>query len=1290
MSFIFSAIALDENEHLKRRVENLAEDKQSLEKQRNEAVRNLEEMTKNMSEFRNHTKQKFEKFSESEESFKKEIEQLKGGSETHQESLKLKEENIKELQKQIEDLRNLTSSKDDRIQDLNGRLESFMHENELLKESNTITSTALSDVKIELDTLKRQNVLTVDNSQAELFNREITDLKQLLLARESELSVLKRAISSSNLESDFMMPNGRIDSDNIAEPDLHDYSAIEAEKVRLRKQIRELETSLKAKNTELDAVKSQLTLWSSQYDEAKNFINANDCLVMRLERDNQQKQTTIESSRKENNVLKVKIEDAKNEIVTIEGKLKRSQMDYHQLKLVYNECVCKSDNLGKKLEQSVMEFAEKEADYQNHIDQLRQELKELTNNLELLAATVDNKDRTIKELQSHFDVMLPNLESVKGELTSLNSAHNQLKEQSSKLQDEKRTQVKHLESALQVYKDEIEKLKLQLRHKKDTFDLETESYCLELDEMKGKVSQYESQIAVTNNELSTMDASVKRLETEVSEKDGKVSELELSVARLLKEKSDLLEKHSKDNSDFETRFEDLNNLYTSINQELHETQVKLSSANDGLQSKNSKIAQLEELCKDNDSKIKSFIEQLETKSRFLEKETLNKKEAENLVAELQKELKIKSAGISKLTEDLHIAKERYKEIDRTFSDYYQGAQDILNHNKVLQGKVKELQDSLQNTQDMFESTKTDLNHSNEQISILQSLVTEKQVECANKQQKILELEHRGQVALRCREEVDDKVTNLEQKLEKVTENSKDSEQKIRVLEGQLVMKDDQISMRDDKISLLTSKLESIIKLDDSNLKKLEEVTKSASEKSQEIEKVKSENVSYREQLKNSENELSKTYRLNSELDEKVKSLESQVTLLNKSKKSLSEELNLKDVEVQNMQASVDKFETRENKLKVAVTDEITRLKTVVQKLTEEHNKELKEQNEQFRETISAKESHIQKIIQESQQCAFREQILRNDLAQAINQISYYKNNQVYYNENKVTSPNGTVQSADSPTSYTLDQNNGHTFQGHPDERYSNLQKLNHNQQGLEPSVVYHPGGKIDSKFSSITGKGFMPYANSAIPPRSAKGMDHMDKVTEIKSDPMLLNFHFLPHENQQRAMELQSPKEDLGEKLSDQGSFLRTHQTLQRTVSDSRVGPPTADKNDKTLSDVPSGLKSVSKPSEKSMPNLNVVNSRSEPNGLNVSKYANDTSTSFVQIESDVANIFKKVDETPEIILTTESSKHQNELLLNSQIATGHGRTYKVPLANGDLSSYREKQKSKRISGKLSPFPLFL
>ena len=1279
----FAAIAVEENDHLKQQLKNITEDKQSVEKQRSEAVKNLEEMTKNMGEFRNHTKNKLERLGGSESGLKGEIEDLKKQIETCQSSMKVKEDSVKELQLQIEDMKRLAESKDERIQDLNGRLESCKHENELLKESNTITSTALSDAKLELESLKRTNACSCSEIQNhEHLNREIESLRQILISKDSELNTIKRAISTTSLDN-VGFYSERVNSDNIAEPDMHEYSVMEAEKVRLRKQIKELENSLKSKNSELEAVKSQLSLWSSQYDEAKNFINANDCLVMRLERDNQQKQNSLEKCRKEISVLKVKVEDAKNEIITVEGKLKRSQMEYHQLKLAYNEGVCKYDNVSKKLEQNLEEFREKEEEYQNHIDQLREELKELTGNFELLASTVDNKDRTIKELQSHFDVMMPNLESVKGELTSLNSAHNQLKEQSSRVQEEKRKQIKHLESALGVYKEEVEKLKLQLRHQKDTFDLESENYGIEIEDLRGKVNKYESQLTATKTELSAMDKHVKELEAEAICKDGKISELELHIAEMLKEKSEMLEKHSKDSSDFENRFEDLNKLYQSVNSELNETQEKLSSANERLELKIAKVAQLEDLCKDNDSKIKSFIEQLEMKSNILEKEIQNKKEAEELVCELQDEMKLKTAQNLKLADELNITRERYKEIDRTFSDYYQGSQDILAHNKALSEKVKELQSSMQNLKASLESTRDDLTQSNDQIGILQSLLSEKQIDCANKQQKILELEHRNQVGNMCKEDVENKVTELEQKLEKVKTSFQDSEQKVKVLEGQLVMKDDQISMREDKISLLTGKLDSIVKLDDSNLKKLEEVTRSASEKSEEVQKVRSENVKLREDIKTCEAEMSKMYRKNSELDEKLKKLDSETNALNASKKSLSEELNLKDSEVQTLKTSVEKYELRESKLKVAVTDEISRLKTVVEKLTEEHNKELKEQHDQFKESLSTKDFHMQKIAQDMQQSSMREQILRNDLAQAINQINYFKNNQAFYlspgnMNNQGASSNGTLNSPDSPTSYTFEQNTDQVYQGHPDERYDAMQKQHHRKHqkhrldnGL--SGVVYPAGTNVPKFSSITGKGVVASTNSGVSPRTVPSIDRM---TEIRSDPMLLNFHYLPHDEQQQAMEMPSPSEGQTQRSVESQGLLKPHQTLQRTYSDSRALKSTGLMSNEETSRQNVNARENLRP-EKSSPNISAdkVAPKSAP-----PKKLNDTSrgadSPFLEISADVADIFRKVKENMEC----EIPKTPNNDVQN-QLESKKGRSYKVPLSNGDENAAGMKSKaSKRMS----------
>ena len=1170
---------MDENKHLKTRVENLTKDKQALEKQRNEAVQNLDEMTKSMNEFRSHAKQKLERCTEDEESLKKQVKSVTAELEDLRASLQVKEKCLAEKQTQLDDFKQLTESKDSRVHDLMERLESLNQENELLKESSTITSTALSDVKIELETLKREHANSgSDQTTKDIFYREIGDLKQQVAARDLEISALK--LSSARAACQGCHPCDRgyfsdklpkcTDPENIAEPDLHDYSALEAEKGKLRKQVRDLESALKSKSTELDSVKSQLSLWSSQYDEAKNFINANDCLVMRLERDNQQKQNLLESSRKDAHSLKIKLEDAKNEIITLEGKLKRSQMEYHQLKISHNESVCSLDSLGKKLTHNQQMFEEKEFEYQSHIDQLREELKGLTANFEALANTVEPKDRTIKELQDHFDVMLPNLESVKAELTSLNAAHVQLKDQSRHVQDEKRRQIKHLEGTLAVYKEEIDKLNSLLNSQKQDSDAQFESANAEIEALKNKNSKFDSQLETSNKELQGFDSKFKELESQLKTKDEKIEQLELSVAQTLKEKSEVLNKHSKDSSDFEKRYEDLNELYKNVNKELNELREKLSLVKENLEAKAEKVSSLEDRCKDNDVKMKGFIEQIERKSQKLLDEEENTKKLSSSIDALQEEVRSKNNQILALNKNVQLADDKCKEIDRSFSDYYRNSQEVINHNKMLTDKVAELQDSLLAMQRLSEGKKDELNQAGDQISVLQGLLSEKQISGAAKQQKILELEHAFQVAVKEKDAALDKCEVSNARLDDMVLRHQEFEQKLKVLEGQVIMKDDQIAMREDKIALLTSKLDSIVKLDDSNLKKLEEVTRNAGEKSEEIVKIKMDNAKLREHVASNESELSKLYRLNSDLEEKVKKFGEEVLKLNLDKKSLSEELNVKASNVDSLMTKVEKFETRENKLQVAVTDEISRLKNVVQTLTEEHNKEMNSQQQNFNQIMAAKEEQLKRALHETQQFSFREQILRTDLATAMNELGQVNSN-VYKSGFPHNMPKELNVSPTELTSGVIPISDNVATVGCVTSEMNGFKEgipANCGIRDARGGYFIYPVASVlgSSKFSALTGT---PYTNgnqSQTPANRAPNINGMDKALEIKSDPMLYNFHFLPPDqnggkdlfqemNSTNSGQVSPSQESNQRNVLSQGtdrlsSSSASHQTVKRTYSD--------------------------------------------------------------------------------------------------------------------------------------------
>ena len=1161
-------------------MENLNSDKQALEKQRNEAVQNLDEMTKSMNEFRSHAKQKLDRCTEDEEGLKKQLRALASELEDLRASLLVKEKCVNEKQTQLEDFKQLTESKDSRIHDLMERLESLNQENELLKESSTITSTALSDVKIELETLKREHANSLnDQTTKDIFYREISELKQQLAARDLEISALKLSSSRSANQSchhpcdrGFFTEKGvkRSDPENIAEPDLHDYSAMETERGKLRKQVRDLESALKSKTTELESVKSQLSLWSSQYDEAKNFINANDCLVMRLERDNQQKQNLLESSRKELNSLKVKMEDAKNEIITLEGKLKRSQMEFHQLTLSYNESVCNVDSLGKKLTHKQQVFEEKEFEYQSHIDQLREELKGLTANFEALANTVESKERTIKELQDHFDVMLPNLESVKAELTSLNSAHGQLKDQSRHIQDEKRRQIKHLESALKVYKEEIDKLNSILSSQKEDSESRLASASAEIEALKSKNSNYDRQLETSNKELQSLDLKVKELDNEVKIKTGKIEQLELSISQTLKEKSEILDKNSKDTSDFEKRYEDLNEVYKSVNKELIDMREKMALVKESLDAKTEKVAGLEDRCKDNDAKMKGFIEQIEQKSQKLLDEEESKKKLSMSIDALQEEVRSKNNQILSLTKNVQIADDKCKAVDRSFSDYYRNSQEIINHNKMLTDKVAELQDSLLAMQRLSEGKKDELTQAGDQISVLQGLLSEKQVSGAAKQQKILELEHALQVATKEKDIAIEKCKECNSRFETLVSKHQEFEHKLKVLEGQNIMKDDQIAMREDKIALLTSKLESIVKLDDSNLKKLEEVTRNASEKSEEIVKIKMDNAKLREQVASNESELSKMYRKNSDLEEKVKKFGEEVLKLNLDKKSLSEELNVKASNVDSLMTKVEKFETRENKLQVAVTDEISRLKNVVQTLTEEHNKEMSSQQENFNQIIAAKEEQLKRALHEAQQFTFREQILRNDLATAMNELGQVNqlNNVVYRSGFPHNMPKELNVSPTEYTSGVIPISDNVATVGYVTSEGSEFKERITANGAMKDGGGYfiYPVASVlgSSKFSALTGTTHTNATQNQAANRP--NINGMDKALEIKSDPMLYNFHFLPPDqnggkdlfqemNSTSSGQVSPSQESIQRSVASQASDRLTssaasHQTVKRTYSD--------------------------------------------------------------------------------------------------------------------------------------------
>ena len=184
-------------------------------------------------------------------------------------------------------------------------------------------------------------------------------------------------------------------------------------------------------------------------------------------------------------------------------------------------------------------------------------------------------------------------------------------------------------------------------------------------------------------------------------------------------------------------------------------------------------------------------------------------------------------------------------------------------------------------------------------------------------------------------------------------------------------------------------------------------------------------------------------------------------------------------------------------------------------------------------------------------------------------------------------------------------------------------------------------------------------------------MEKIDKVTEIKSDPMLLNFHFLPHEDQHQVLEQQSTKGD--------------HVALQRThsVSSQQQEQRNEHSNNELHENSQKGeSKAQQRQRNRSLPNISIDYpelQRSGQQSIYASPPKNEMPSSFIHVDSEVENIFRKAEDNN--VLNKGASV--NVLSKSPKQTANKGRTYTVPLSNGNeqtSKSSRDKQRSKKIS----------
>ncbi|XP_068681425.1 girdin-like isoform X2 [Montipora foliosa] len=666
-----------------------------------------------------------------------------------QQSVKSKEEKIAELETKVEDIKSLTSEKNRLSQsldhktkkalDLETKLEEMSNDNQRLQLSNEQKSgkiRSLENKVLELEESLGSSQLLQQNLK--LKDDKVSSLNQIIHEREEQVDDLENRLKDAQVRNNKLMHTLKLKEEKITslEESVESLDELLSETKKLNQTVQLKEEKIKTLENKL----AEFEELSSRSTELSECIKQKDDKISRL----QERLDEVEGAADVNAKLSKTLKNREEKIESLKGKVSDLQEQLDVREQHHKEGKRKAEERIKALEKKLEEYME-EREVQIH--DLQSQLEGTLNRYRRLDMTVGEKEMAIAELQAK----LIEAQDDTREIKKLNH-----------IMKTKDARIENLESKLENMKSHVASQQSNVNAKDDKID----NLQKRLDEtlkLNNKLDQ----------SVRKKEESIRTLEKTLQANENREEELQKS----LETKTERLSEYKSRVKELEANLENKEDKLTEIQKRLDNLKnaasvdAKLSGV---LEEKDLKIAEMEQRVKNLSSSF-GQVDKLEKAKKEMEQSVLSLEtkleESESQNRRLNHSLKQKEAKIESL--ETRVAEmEAIRDVN---------SQSLSTALKQKDSKIAVLNQNLQQQENENMAVEAKLEEVTAQANELSRSLEHKEEQVRSLKTRLEEAVHQNNKMTNAAELKDDKIKTLQERLEA---SSKEQQKLTEMLESQ--------------------------------------------------------------------------------------------------------------------------------------------------------------------------------------------------------------------------------------------------------------------------------------------------------------------------------------------------------------------------------------------------------------------------------------------------------------------------------------------------------------------------
>ena len=607
-----------------------------------------------------------------------------------------KDKEIKALNDKIGGLNQLIKELQDKINGLNGDLDK--------------ANQKIADAKKELEDLQKELQAKIDE-----LNNKIAD-------KEQQGKDLQKQLDEEKAKSDA--DQGKIkDLEDQIKKNADDEKALQDQKKGLEDQVAEKEAQIADLEKQAKELQDKI---AGLEDKIKDLINdkaLSQGEIDKLVADKANLQKELADAKAKIQELEGKNSDLEKQLADAQARIKELEGQIGKLNDLIKQLQAKIDGLNKDLEGANQKVADAKKELADLQKELKAKIDELNNKIADKDAKGKDLEKQLEDEKSKGTVDQAKIDELNKAIEENNKAKSDLEGQKKDLEDklaEKEAQIAKLEEEAKGLKDNITTLENEIKDllndkalskeevdklKQDLADAQAKVKELEgkvsnqnqlIKELQEKLAAMEKELAKANEDL---DNSKKELQKAKDELQAKIDELNNKIADKEQEGKDLQkqleDEKAKGNADSD-KIKDLEDKIKKNADEEKGLQDQRKSLEDQLAEKEAKIKALEDKAAGLEKDVKDLkdrIQDLIDGNIASEGDAAKvKKELEDKIAALEKQLNAKIGEVAKLTDQINALNKKIKDKDAKIKALEEEAAKFDKNNKKLETENNKLKE----------------------------------------------------------------------------------------------------------------------------------------------------------------------------------------------------------------------------------------------------------------------------------------------------------------------------------------------------------------------------------------------------------------------------------------------------------------------------------------------------------------------------------------------------------------------------------------------------------------------